>query len=458
MRPYLIFYTVFVLVSLLSLLVLRYSPHRKTAWTGLGLCLAGMALWMWDVSEPTVMFSDFTVAYYPAGRAILEDIPHLFARCWDTPVCGFVNIPIVAFLFTPFSILTLRHAHWLFVGLSLISLVISVGLLWSITDQAPARKWAILLLFAMNGPLFYSLKEGNLTHFALLLLIAGVVCLDRTWDRSAGACFALAAIIKLPLLLFACYFFGKRRWAAVLGYGATLVTVSAASLWYAGWASHVEWYREVILPFSNKGLTAFNVQSVEGFLLRLQDDAALYDWKPVEVAWDIRMGGRFCAGLLVGLSCILFLRNPGRHLRETMYLELSMVLCLALIISPISWTHYYLLLLLPLALYVGHRLPIGAHSGWLAVMVLCILFISPPVTFMGQDGSLDGRIARLFLSHYMVGALLLWGLLGYARWRAAEAQQLRLVSARRGPPVPFQAKKRTDDDGEEQPAKESAAS
>lgn len=458
MRPYLIFYAVAVLVSLLSLLVLRYSPHRKTAWTGLGLVLSGMGLWIWEVSEPSVVFSDFTVAYYPAGRAIVEDVPHMFTRCWDTPVCGFVNIPIVAFLFTPFSILTLRHAHWLFAGLSLISLAISVWLLWSMTDQTPGRKWAILVLFAMNGPLFYSLKEGNLTHFVLLLLIAGVVCLDKTWDRSAGACFALAAIIKLPLLLFACYFFGRRRWAAVLGYGATLVTVSAASLWYAGWASHAEWYREVILPFSNKGLTAFNVQSVEGFLLRLHNNAKLYDWKPVEVAGDIRMTGRVCAGLLMGLSCVLFLRHPGRHLRDTMYLELSMVLCLALIISPISWTHYYLLLLLPLALYAGKRLPIAGHGGWLAAMVLCILCISPPVTFMGQDGAVDGQIAKLFLSHYVIGALLLWGLLGYARWRAAEAQQLRLVTASPGRPVsvPFHANQPGDSKrSDEQPGHES---
>lgn len=101
-------------------------------------------------------------------------------------MCGFVNIPIVAFLFTPFSMLTLRHAHWLFAGLSLLSLVISVGLLWSMTDRVASRRWGIVALFMTSGPLLYSLKEGNLTHFALLLLIAGVVCLDKTWDRSAG--------------------------------------------------------------------------------------------------------------------------------------------------------------------------------------------------------------------------------------------------------------------------------
>ncbi|MCC2640747.1 MAG: rane protein of unknown function [Nitrospira sp.] len=459
MRSYLIFYTVAAFVSLLSLLVLRYGAGRKAAWIGLGLALSGTAIWMWDVSEPPIIFSDFTVAYYPAGRAVLQDIPHLFTRCWNTPVCGFVNIPIVAFLFTPFSMLTLRHAQWFFAGLSLISLLVSLFLLWSITDRVPARKWAICLLFTMNGPLFYSLKEGNLTHFVLLLLIAGVVCLDKTWDRSAGVFFALAAIFKLPLLLFACYFLGKRRWRVMAGYAATLVTVSAASLWYAGWASHVEWYREVILPLSGQGLIAFNVQSVQGLLLRLQADAMLYDWKPVEVASEIRMAGQLCAGLLVGLSCLVFLRRPGRDLPGTMYLELSMVLCLALVVSPLSWTHYYLLLLLPLALYAGNRLPIPTQGGWLVVAVLCILFISPPVIFLNQDGSLAGQLVRLFLSHYMMGALLLWGLLGYARWRAAEAQELRLVAAddRRSP---HRERKRItgSDETEEQLARESTAS
>ncbi|MCE3224569.1 MAG: rane protein of unknown function [Nitrospira sp.] len=429
MPQHVIFYAFVALAGLFWLLAFRYGSARKTLRPLLGFTLGGIAVWIWQVSEPSVIFSDFTTAYYPAGRAILEDIPHLFTRCRDSPVCGFVNIPIVAFLFTPFSILTLRHAQWLFAGLSLIGLLMSLGLLWSITEQRPARKWAILLLFAINGPLFYSLKEGNLTHFALLLLIAGVVCLDKTWDRSAGVCFALAGIIKLPLLLFALYFIGKRRWATVVGYSATVVTVTALSFWYAGWDGHVEWYREVIMPFSNKGLTAFNVQSMEGFLLRLQGDAKLYDWKPMEVAGEVKMAAQACAALLVGLSCIFFLRDPGKQVRETIFLELSMVLCLALIISPISWTHYYLFLLLPLALYAGNRLPIADHRGWLVAMITCLLLISPPVMFMGQHDEEYGQIARLFLSHYLVGALMLWGMLAYARWRVADVQSLRLVEA-----------------------------
>ena len=445
MRSYVIFSAVVPFLILLWSLAFRGGPKGRSFQPGLAAVLVGFGIWMWNVSEPAVLFSDFNVAYHPAGRAVVEDLPHLFRRCWDTPVCGFVNIPIVAFLFTPFSLFTLRHAQWLFMGLSLISLVVSLLLLWSMTDRTPSRRWAMLLLFAINGPLFYSLKEGNLTHFALLLLIAGVVCLDKTWDRSAGACFALAAIIKLPLMLFALYFVGRRQWQAVLGYGVTVVTISLSSLWYTGWTSHLEWYREVIQPFSNQGLSAFNVQSIEGVLLRFQDGSGLYDWKPVPVPPEVRMIEQGIAALLAGSSAFIFLRGRGREGRETTYLELSMVLCLALIISPLSWTHYYLLLLLPLGLYAGNRLPIDARGGWIAVMMLCTLLISPPATFTGQDRP-RGMLGTLFLSHYVMGATLLWACLAYARWRVADAKSFRLVIVEPRRPIPVSTKLTQDSD------------
>ncbi len=446
MHQHLLVYALALFPSLLALLAIRLNRGGLAASGLAGLTLCGILTWSWNVSEPAVTFSDFSVAYYPAGRAIIDDIPHLFVRCWDTPVCGFVNIPIVALLFTPFSMLTLRHAQWLFVIFSIGSLVLSLWLLWSISETTAWRKWLIVLLFMANGPLVYSVKEGNLTHIALLLLIAGVVGMEKTWERCAGACFALAAIIKLPLLLFALYFVGVRRWRVVTGYGLTLMTVTAMSLWYAGWASHVEWYREVIQPLSGQGLAAFNVQSIEGLLLRFQDGARLYDWKPMPAPMDIRMTGQAAAVLLVGLSCIVSLRKPVSRGKDTTYVELSMVLCLALLISPISWTHYYLFLLLPLSLYAGNRLPIPDQGRWVAAMAFCGLLISAPVIYAGEDAT-NGWAGTLLLSHYVLGAFLLWGLLAYRRWTIGAAQPLRLVETAGKRQLPAPA--RPDQDSEE---------
>jgi hypothetical protein len=141
------------------------------------------------------------------------------------------------------------------------------------------------------------------------------------------------------------------------------------------------------------------------------------------------MAGRISAAFLLGLSSLLLLRRPGTKHRDTMYLELSMVLCLALLISPISWTHYYLLLLLPLSLYAGNRLTMPDRGGWLVAVMAATVLLAPPVRFTAGAVS-NGLVETLLLSHYVMGALLLWGVLAYARWRVVEVQHLRLVAAK----------------------------
>lgn len=431
MRIYLSFYVMFTVASLLSIGLLRLYGHRRALPLFLAALVAAMGLLMWKWSDPPIPFLDFTQAYYPAGRAILEDVSRLYERisaCEATAVCGFVNIPIVAVLFSPFSALSLNFAHLLFALLSLIGVMATVYMLWFISDASFPRKYVIVFLFVVNGPLFYSLKEGNLTHFVLLLLVAGVLCLARGRDSWAGFFFAMAAIIKLPLFLFAGYFVASRRWSVLRGYGATVIGVCSVSLLYAGWTSHIEWYREAVLPFANKGLSAFNVQSIDGFLLRLGDDARLYDWKPSEVGVEFRLLRHFVAAALLGMSWLLFMKRPNRNDMQTVSVELSMVLCVALMISPVSWTHYYLLLLLPLSLYAGQSLAIPSRGGWLAMFIVCVLLISPPVTFVTPNGWFSAQIVNKFLmSHYLGGAMFLWLLLGYARLQSSKVHNRRSV-------------------------------
>ena len=47
---------------------------------------------------------DFYNAYYPAGRLILEN-PNILYSFAKSIVLGFVNLPIIAYLFTPFSLI-----------------------------------------------------------------------------------------------------------------------------------------------------------------------------------------------------------------------------------------------------------------------------------------------------------------------------------------------------------------
>lgn len=407
------------IVSASILKVVKYSPKLLH-----GAMVAAVVVFMWQVSDPPELFSDFNQAYYPAGRAIIDDVSHLYDRvdgCMGTAICGFVNLPLVALAFAPLSMMSLQKAQLAFGLLSCISVGLSVAVLIKLSNVNDWRRIAIVWLFVFNGPLYYSLREGNLTHIALLFLLGVVLCIEKSKERLAGALLAVAAVIKLPLGLLGLYFCLKGRWNVVAGFAVTGTLVALASIALVGWESHILWYREAILPFSNKALGAFNVQSIDGLLLRLREHTLLYDWQPISVDWSFMLLKSGIAGLLL-LSSVMMLKNhPGIKGRDWMLLELSVVLCLALIISPISWTHYYLLLLLPLCLYLGGRIPIPQSRAWFLGMLACALLISPPVVFLGAEPSLYGKIIiRLVTSLYLFGALGLWGVLCLAKWQTVQ--------------------------------------
>ncbi len=390
------------------------------------IVLLGCAVWMWQVSDPPELFSDFAQAYYPAGQNIVHNVPRLYDRltgCDESAVCGFVNIPVIALLFAPLSRLSLNQAQLAFALLSLGCIVGCVYLLIALTGATDWRRWAIAALFALNGPLFYSFREGNLTHVVLLLLVLALLCIEQDKEVWAGMLVASAALIKLPLGLLCAYFLLKGRWRIVAGLGMAWLGIVGTSFWWAGWESHVTWYRESVLPFSSKSLAAFNVQSVDGFLLRLRPNAPLYDWTPIPVDGTIQLARTGLIGVLLTISGLLLRTGRSRgDSKDLFYVEFCVVLCLALIVSPISWTHYYLLLLIPFSLYLGGRLPVQQSWNRSLGIMICMLITSPPVLFLAPSS--DSPMGTVLISHYLFGALGLWGILCLALARGTRTQTL----------------------------------
>ena len=151
--------------------------------------------------------------------------------------------------------------------------------------------------------------------------------------------------------------------------GAVLLSLAVFGL-----EINIDWYRNCIEPFVGGVMPAFNVQSIDGFLARLETGPALLmEWTPLAASlWhkivrsivlvgDVhpRLRGHRPRGDRSAA------RRRGRS--SATALEFSIVLVLAVVTSPVSWSHYYLLLLLPWALYLGGRLglPDDAATRWL---------------------------------------------------------------------------------------------
>lgn len=280
------------------------------------------------------------------------------------------------------------------------------------------------LLFAANGPLVYSLKEGNTSHMVLLGLVAALIFLRRRRDLAAGIVLGVCALIKLPLLILGAYFVLRRNWAAVAGFSGVLAVSGLLSILVFGWALNQRWFELCVLQFGSNPIGAFNVQSIPSFLVRLGGDASvLRDWSAVGIAPLQRFIGTGLVLLMALVAIVVCARRPEtaneRERSDLFAHEYALVVALSVISSPMSWTHYYCWLLIPVALFLkpGGAVassPAARRAAWLG-----ILLISPAVVLLSFDAPLlEFLYVKVLLSHVLAGGLIVYGLLIWALARA----------------------------------------
>ncbi|MEB3219575.1 MAG: hypothetical protein VKN72_25525, partial [Nostocales cyanobacterium 94392] len=72
--------------------------------------------------------TDFSGAYYPAGKLVTENPEQLY-KLSNIDIFGFVNIPIVAYLFVPFSWLDPTTAKVAFTFLGIVAFITALGVM-----------------------------------------------------------------------------------------------------------------------------------------------------------------------------------------------------------------------------------------------------------------------------------------------------------------------------------------
>jgi alpha-1,2-mannosyltransferase len=401
----------------------RSNPGAPVWLLPLGLLL-GIA--SWNISAPRNLFSDYLKGYYPAGRSLWSADYSLESLYQSV---AFVNLPIVSVILAPFSAISPPAiAAAAFFAAGLLATAMALWILCRLADpRRPVQIAIIATLTLVNGPLIYSLREGNTTHFVLLLL---ALYISETENRSSyiGGCLVgVASIIKLPLLIFLLYFIATGRFRSAAGF---LIVVSAsfvASIYIFGLETHETWYKSTIEPFSGGVVGAYNVQTIDSFVLRLfTGPLHLRDYLPHQRSIEHAAIRVTAIVTLISLSWIAVRRYRGTQADRDI-LSFCLVLILALMASPLSWSHYFSLLLVCYALYLGGRLPLSSDRCTQLLIGCGIVLGSLPV-LRGGYAILSGEIvARTLASCTFAGAaLLLAGLLwGSAHYNPRTNHEIR---------------------------------
>jgi hypothetical protein len=413
-----------------------FQENQRSAWLAAIVCGGLVHILLWPFSEPPWLFSDFFKAYWVAGEHLWNGgleagYPFTIRGNWS-------NLPVLAWPFALLVPLGKDAAGWVYLAVGALATVAAWAVLARVAGLRGGLAAALLFFFLLNGPLLNSLREGNSTHFVLLYLVLGLALWQAKRGFAAGLLFGLGATIKLPLLLLGVFFAVRRQWDIVAGGATTVAVAGLLSLATFGYEAHLLWFDEAVGSNIGAVMPAFNVQSVDGFLMRLSTGATeLLYWGPIEPSLSQKITRNLILALLLGGFGWLILRTERRGFSSSSgqaptrhdLLQFSIVLILSLVISPLSWTHYYLFVLLPLGLYLGGKLPLPDDQMtrwlfWLGYALTSLPVIMPAMKLDPDPppGWLAELAARTIVSAWVFGGVLMIACFARGLWIATRTK------------------------------------
>jgi alpha-1,2-mannosyltransferase len=275
------------------------------------------------------------------------------------------------FTYPPFAGLLFRPLSWL--PRSLVQLVWSLATVGVVAGLGllVARSFArhlsgvLALVLMLSAPVSSNLKSGQVSIFLAGLIAVDVLALRRTpWF---GSLIGLAAAIKLtPLIFIPMLWLAGRRAAAVTATAvfAGCTAVGALALPADSWRF---WTGELFQASRLGSIRSVGNQSLNGALLRF---GVPPDLRTVLV---LAVGGTIAA---VALWRAAALARSGDWFAAMVVTGAASV-----VLSPVSWTHHQVWLVLAMLLPV--RGPIWTRAAWtatvLGVMLLPVTALGPPV-------------------------------------------------------------------------------
>jgi glycosyl transferase family 87/dolichyl-phosphate-mannose-protein mannosyltransferase len=318
-------------VGVFGVPVRRESTGYAHSWRPLAGLAVGIVAVVWAVTNWAERLGDFVdgagapndlaVFLHGAGRVLDFASPYVY----DADKT-FAYPPLVAWLIAPLHPLSASAAGFIW---TLISLVL-VGLALWLLDL---RDWRCYALSFVYLPTQSAVDLGTIEPLLLVAIAAAWRWRDAAWPAALSV--GSAIVLKLFLWPLAVWLAITRRVrAALLAVGAAVAAalVSWAAIGFAG------------------------IGEYPGLLRRLANDESTSSYSVV--ALGVRAHLPLLAARILAVLVTLALiaaaawvaRDEQRTAQERDIATLAIMLAAALAASPIVWVHYFLLLLVPLAL------------------------------------------------------------------------------------------------------------
>jgi Glycosyltransferase family 87 len=309
------------------------------------------------------------------GKVLAGQSPYLDASAIGDNVganLGYVYPPLLAIAISPLSLLPSGPAAAMLWSVVLVACV--VGALW-LLGVRDWRCYLVALLWPFNR---VALDWGRIDPLLLLLVAAAWRFRDKPWSAAASTGAAVAIKLFLWPVAFWLLVTGRRRAAAlsvVMTFGLILLPWAAI-----GFADLLQ-YPALLRKVSRQEYDSFSVNALANAL---------------------GIDGAFAKAIVVAIGASLLAfsvkcaRNPDWTRRERDRRSLTLILAASLVLSPVVWSNYFVLLLVPVAL-ARPRL----SALWLVVLAASLFHLFHRVS---PEGELDMAVVAIFVTAVFVAA------------------------------------------------------
>ncbi|MDX3709192.1 bifunctional glycosyltransferase 87/phosphatase PAP2 family protein [Streptomyces europaeiscabiei] len=285
-----------------------------------------------------------------------DGVLHVTGSLYDST--RFAGTPFGGLVLKPLTRATEQALGWGWTFGTLL-LVVALGLVAARALPQPVTRRTALLaapvavtLLMLSLPVRNTLYLGQTSILPVLLVLAG--CFAVRGERASGVCIGLAAAFQPTVLLFVplLWFTGRRRAAASTG--ITFATATALAWAVMPHDSYAYWVRH--LAGAGLGGRADDLanQSLHGALLRLGLQG------PLEITVFFT---------LAAAVAVLGMRRAIRYARDgQLLLAVAITGCVVVAVSPTSWKHQLLWVLLTAVGRVGKKA--SSRYVWPVAVVL----------------------------------------------------------------------------------------
>lgn len=252
--------------------------------------------------------------------------------------------PLFALALQPLTGLRVVQAARLWMVLNAALWVASVLALMRYLGVGPGAPlyWLTLCIAFRFEPARTTLALGQVNILVFVLVLAALAAEKAGRSAASGLALATASMLKLTPAFLVAYLLLRRRYRTVAWTAAGFLALLAAGCAAVGTGPHLTFFTEV-LPWLGRGVRNAQNQSLTGLFLRLAGPRG-----PGGVpSWAV-YGARAVGLLLVALVGLALSRS---RLRPASVAPCEVALCIVLVslISPITWSHHLVWVILPVA-------------------------------------------------------------------------------------------------------------